>query len=156
MNSELLAELTDLSHAGLRVGLCHGCFDLLHPGHISHFNYAKSCVDILVVSITSDEFVNKGPCRPVFPDSARLLMVSSLRSVDYSFITYSPNAVVLLGAFPFNVYFKGPDYLYSNHPGFQLELLSLSESTSVIYTPTEKHSSTDYIRRIASSFSAGK
>jgi cytidyltransferase-like protein len=52
------------------IGLCHGGFDLLHPGHIKHFESAKKLCDVLVVSVTSDRFVGsrKGDGRPVFSE----------------------------------------------------------------------------------------
>ena len=56
---------------GKKVVMCHGVFDLLHLGHIKHFEKAKSLGDILVVSITADKFVNKGPGRPAFNESDR-------------------------------------------------------------------------------------
>ena len=51
---------------GKKIVLCHGVFDLLHIGHINHFNEAKEFGDVLVVTITSDGHVNKGPNRPAF------------------------------------------------------------------------------------------
>ena len=47
------------------VGMCHGVFDVVHYGHLKHFETAKKKVDKLVVSVTSDEFVNKGPDKPI-------------------------------------------------------------------------------------------
>ena len=57
------------------VGLCHGGFDLLHPGHVKHFESAKKQCDVLFVSITSDQFVTsrKGTGRPVYTDKLRAL-----------------------------------------------------------------------------------
>ena len=54
---------------GKKIILCHGVFDLLHIGHIKHFEEAKKMGDILVVTITPDQFVNKGPGRPAFNTS---------------------------------------------------------------------------------------
>ena len=51
-----------------KVIMCHGTFDVVHPGHIRHLRYAKSKTDILVASITSDEFINKGAYRPFVPE----------------------------------------------------------------------------------------
>ena len=61
-----------------KIVLCHGVFDLLHFGHLNHFEKAKSHGDILVVSLTPDKFVNKGPSRPAFKESVRLEMLASL------------------------------------------------------------------------------
>ena len=51
---------------GKKFSLVHGVFDLLHIGHIRHFEEAKKFSDLLVVSITADKYVNKGPSKPVF------------------------------------------------------------------------------------------
>ena len=54
-----------------KIVLCHGVFDLLHVGHIKHFESAKKVGDFLIVSLTSDQFVNKGPGRPIFNTDVR-------------------------------------------------------------------------------------
>ena len=51
---------------GKKIVLCHGVFDLLHIGHINYLRSSKKYGNILVVSVTSDKFVNKGPGRPAF------------------------------------------------------------------------------------------
>ena len=56
---------------GKKIALCHGVFDLLHIGHIKHFKEAKSLGDILIVSLTPDIYVNKGPKRPAFKEKLR-------------------------------------------------------------------------------------
>ena len=53
------------------VVLCHGCFDLMHPGHIKYLQAAKSMGDRLVVTVTPDAYVDKGPGRPVFNQTLR-------------------------------------------------------------------------------------
>ena len=52
-----------------KVVLCHGVFDLLHLGHIRHFEEAKKLGDYLIVSVTPNKFVEKGPGRPVFSEN---------------------------------------------------------------------------------------
>src|SRR5689334_2564325 len=66
-----------------RVVLCHGVFDLLHPGHILYFQAAKKFGDILVVTITPDQHVNKGPGRPGFKQGLRLESVAALGAGDF-------------------------------------------------------------------------
>ena len=53
------------------------CFDLIHNGHINHFNEAKKLGDILIVSITKDEFIKKGFNRPIFKINERLTCISA-------------------------------------------------------------------------------
>ena len=61
---------------------CHGVFDLVHVGHIKHFQEAKRIGDFLVVSITSDKFVNKGLGRPIFNENLRAEVLSSIKYID--------------------------------------------------------------------------
>lgn len=66
-----------------------GCFDILHPGHISHLEYVKSLGDVAVIGITPDVRVRqrKGPNRPINPQEARAVVIDAIRHVDYTFIT---------------------------------------------------------------------
>lgn len=89
---------------------CHGVFDLLHIGHIKHFQEAKSLGDILIVTITQDEFVNKGPGRPAFPAELRLEAIAALESVDYVALNYWSSAEKAIELLKPSIYFKGPDY----------------------------------------------
>jgi len=94
---------------------CHGVFDLLHIGHIRHFNAAKKLGDLLVVSITPDRFVNKGPGRPFFPERLRAEAIAALDSVDYVFINESPTAVEAIAIVKPNLYVKGSEYKVSEN-----------------------------------------
>src|ERR1700733_11478929 len=66
-----------------KVAMAHGCFQLVHPGHHRHLNYAKSKVDILIVSITADRFINKGVYSPHIPQRLRAEGLAALEIVDY-------------------------------------------------------------------------
>jgi rfaE bifunctional protein kinase chain/domain/rfaE bifunctional protein nucleotidyltransferase chain/domain len=89
---------------------CHGVFDLLHIGHIKYFEEAKSMGDKLIVTITPDRFVNKGPNRPHFNEKLRAEAVSSLALVDYVVINNWPTAIEAIQVIKPDVYVKGPDY----------------------------------------------
>ena len=95
---------------GKRIIHCHGVFDLLHIGHIKHFEEAKNMGDILVVSITPDKFVNKGPGRPAFTTSLRLQALSALESIDYVVANEWQSAEEIIKIIQPDVYCKGPDY----------------------------------------------
>ena len=69
---ELGVVCAKLKKQGKKIAQCHGCFDLLHPGHIKHFEAAKNIADVVVVTVTPDRFVNKGPGRPVFNEKLRM------------------------------------------------------------------------------------
>ena len=90
--------------------MCHGVFDLLHFGHIKHFEEAKNYGDILVVSITPDKFVNKGPSRPMFNEDIRMKSLAALEIIDYVTINDSVSAVNIIKKLKPNFYCKGPDY----------------------------------------------
>ena len=95
---------------GKKIVHCHGVFDLLHIGHIKHFNEAKSHGDILVVTVTPDEYVNKGPNRPVFTTDLRLEALAALESIDFVAKNEWSTAVKTIKAIKPDIYFKGPDY----------------------------------------------
>lgn len=86
---------------------CHGVFDLLHIGHIKHLNAAKQLGDILIVSITPDHFVNKGPHRPAFPEKLRAEALAALSCVDYVTINRWPTAVEIINLLKPDIYVKG-------------------------------------------------
>ena len=108
--SELKDITKDLKKKTKVVGLCHGVFDLLHLGHIHYLEEAKSICDYLIVTITDDEFVNKGPGRPYFNSSERSKALSSLECVDFVGINRSKTALNLLKTIKPSIYIKGPDY----------------------------------------------
>ncbi|MEA4837367.1 MAG: D-glycero-beta-D-manno-heptose-7-phosphate kinase [Rhodospirillaceae bacterium] len=76
--------IADWRRQGLKIGFAHGCFDLLHPGHVSLLSQARACCDRLVVGLNSDESARrlKGEGRPVQSESARAIVLASLAAVD--------------------------------------------------------------------------
>jgi len=98
---------------GKKIVHCHGVFDLLHIGHINHFESCKKLGDILVVSITQDKFVNKGPNRPAFQEDLRVKALASLEVVDFVTINNSSTAISAINILKPNFYCKGKDY--KNH-----------------------------------------
>jgi len=89
---------------------CHGVFDLLHVGHIKHLKKAKELGDKLVVTVTSDRYVDKGPSKPVFNQTLRSEVIASLESVDYVAINDTSTAVNPIKVIKPNIYCKGKDY----------------------------------------------
>lgn len=92
------------------IGLCHGCFDVLHAGHIRYFEAARNLCDVLIVTITADKYVNKGKDRPVIHQHDRALLVGALSCVDYVSISYFSSAEVVIKNIQPALYFKGADY----------------------------------------------
>ncbi|MFQ5411350.1 MAG: adenylyltransferase/cytidyltransferase family protein, partial [Phycisphaerae bacterium] len=100
---------------------CHGCFDIVHPGHIRYLRFARSQGDILVVSITGDAAIDKEPQRPYIPQELRAENLAALELVDYVVIDPNPTARDLLDRIRPDVYVKGQEYATSNDAGFLAE-----------------------------------
>ncbi len=96
-----------------KIVLCHGVFDLLHIGHIKHFESAKSYGDILIISVTPDKFVHKGFNRPYFNSDQRIESLASIKIIDFVILNQSKNAVDVIDKIKPNYFCKGPDY--KNH-----------------------------------------
>lgn len=107
---ELTKALTELRKNGKKIVHCHGVFDLLHPGHIKHFEAAKRKGDILIVTITKDEYVNKGPGRPIFNQNLRAESIAAIECVDFVAINEWPYAVETIKKLRPHFYVKGSDY----------------------------------------------
>jgi rfaE bifunctional protein nucleotidyltransferase chain/domain len=108
---EQLADIvTQLKKEGKTIAQCHGCFDLMHPGHIKHFQSAAKIADVLIVTVTQDKYVNKGPGRPVFNEQIRAESIASLECVHYVAINKWPTAIETIHLLQPNFYVKGPDY----------------------------------------------
>jgi len=106
-----LIEITAQAQAnGLRVVLAHGTFDLLHMGHVRHLEQARAEGDVLIITITGDAYVNKGPGRPVFTAPLRAEMLAALGYVDWVAINEAPTAENVIAALKPDVYAKGSDY----------------------------------------------
>ncbi|MHB2019351.1 MAG: PfkB family carbohydrate kinase [Candidatus Xenobia bacterium] len=107
---ELAAVLRRRKQNGEKVVLCHGVFDLLHPGHIQHLEEAASLGDVLVVTVTPDALVNKGPGRPAFPHRLRMRSLAALEQVDYVALSERATAVHLIELLEPDIYVKGSEY----------------------------------------------
>jgi rfaE bifunctional protein nucleotidyltransferase chain/domain len=106
-----LAQISDdLRAQGRKLVLCHGVFDLLHIGHLRHFKTALGHGDLLVVTITGDSFVNKGPGRPAFTSSLRAEVLAGLDVIDYVAVIEDPSALTAIEAVKPHIYVKGSEY----------------------------------------------
>jgi rfaE bifunctional protein nucleotidyltransferase chain/domain len=152
--AECSSAIARLKASGKKVGLCHGGFDLLHPGHVKHFESAKKLCDRLIVSVTSDRFVSgrKGGGRPVYPDRLRAYMIAGLKDVDYVVITDFKSGADAIKLLKPDYYIKGPDYISKRTPGIALERAAIeSAGGKILYTNDPKLATTqiiDYIKQI--------
>ena len=92
-----------------RIVLCHGAFDLVHMGHLIHFEDARSLGDMLVVTVTADKYITKK--RSVsFSEEYRLRQLAALEIVDYVALVNEPSALAAIEALQPDVYIKGSEY----------------------------------------------
>ena len=123
---QLAAVLAPLKAAGKRIVQTHGCFDLLHIGHIRYLQKARRLGDVLVVTVTPDRFVNKGPHRPAFPEVLRAEAIAALDAVDYVAINEWPTAVETLELLRPDVYAKGAEFRQNRTPEIVREEAAVS------------------------------
>jgi len=93
-----------------KIVLCHGVFDLLHLGHIKHFEEAKKHGDVLIVTVTPDKYVYKGPNKPVFSLQQRIETLAALQTIDFVAANKWESAIETIKIVKPNIYCKGPDY----------------------------------------------
>lgn len=119
------------------VVMCHGTFDIVHPGHIRHLRYAKSKADILIASLTSDEFINKGTYKPYVPEALRASNLASLHLVDYVIVDGSAKPLDNIEIIKPDYFAKG--YEYQSGPlnsRTQEEIAVLDRyGGNILYTP---------------------
>ena len=118
----VLAEtLQKLRYAGQTVVQCHGCFDIVHPGHIRYLQFARQLGDALVVSLTGDAAVAKGPDRPYISEELRAESLAALEFVDWVVIDPHATACELLALLKPDIFVKGREYAQATDPRFQRE-----------------------------------
>ena len=93
-----------------KTGRAHGVFDFIHVGHIEHFREAKKYCEKLVVSVTVDKHVNKGPNRPAFSLDERVNLLKSIIYIDQVIISNHETAIQSIKKIKPDFYFKGLDY----------------------------------------------
>ncbi len=136
---------------GKTIGLCHGGFDLLHPGHVQHIVSAKKLCDILILSVTSDRYVShrKGHGRPIFSHGMRAYMLSKLQDVDYVVVANFKTAVEVISKIKPSFYIKGPDYQEKTSNGIIQERKVMEKiGGKVLYTTDPKLSTSQIINYI--------
>jgi len=120
-----------------RVIMCHGTFDLVHPGHIRHLMYAKEHADLLVVSLTSDAHINKANFRPFVPQDLRAMNLAALECVDYVIIDENATPIENLKFLQPDFFAKGYEYSAEGiHPKTKEEMDAIeSYGGELLFTP---------------------
>ncbi len=106
---ELSAVAAQLKREGKKLVHCHGIFDLLHAGHIRHLNAAKKYGEVLVVTVTADKFVKRGPGQPVFNQALRAETLANLAVTDYVCVLNYPTPIESILSLKPDFYVKGRD-----------------------------------------------
>lgn len=99
-----------------RVMLCHGVFDVVHPGHVRHLAYAKTKADVLIVSLTADKHIKKGTYRPHIPERLRALSLAAFEMVDFVLIDEMATPLQNLAELKPDFFAKGFEYTSSDLP----------------------------------------
>src|SRR6266446_9767970 len=120
-----------------KVIMCHGVFDLVHPGHIRHLMYAKDKADILIASLTSDSHIDKANFRPFVPQNLRAMNLAALEIVDYVVVDDNPTPIENLKFLQPDFFAKGYEYSADGIPPKTQEEIAALESYGgqLIFTP---------------------
>lgn len=148
---DLAKKIKEFKDSGQKVVQCHGAFDLLHPGHLKHFEAAKKFGDKLIVTITEDKNINKGPDRPIFNEQIRSETVAAIGIVDYVAINRAAMAIPAIKELKPNFYVKGQEYEKMNEDvtgGIQIEKDAIeSVGGELVFTYEPVFSSSKLINR---------
>ena len=133
-----------------KIAVCHGTFDIVHPGHLRHLTYSKQKADILIASITSDKHVTKSKDGPYVPEYLRAFNLASLQLVDYVVIDYNFKPLLLLSKIKPNYFIKGFEYSKNNiNPKTREEMRILKKyGGEILFSPGDIVYSSTAIQKI--------
>jgi rfaE bifunctional protein kinase chain/domain len=120
-----------------KVIMCHGTFDVVHPGHVRHLLYAKTKADIVIASLTADEHIRKGNMRPYVPEDLRAVNLAALEMVDFVVVDRDPTPLANLALIQPDYFAKGYEYTAGAiYPKTQEEIDVLDGyGGEIIFTP---------------------
>lgn len=120
-----------------KVIMCHGTFDVVHPGHVRHLLYAKTKADIVIASLTADEHIKKGNMRPYVPEALRAMNLAALEMVDYVVVDRDPTPLKNLALIQPDYFAKGYEYTAGAVPPKTQEEIAVLEGYGgeIIFTP---------------------
>ena len=120
-----------------KVIMCHGVFDVVHPGHIRHLIYAKSKASVLIASLTADKFIEKGNYRPHVPQNLRAVNLAAFEAVDYVVIDSNATPIENLSIIKPDFFAKGYEYTSGQLPKKTQEEKEIVEAYGgeILFTP---------------------
>ncbi|MCZ6666108.1 MAG: adenylyltransferase/cytidyltransferase family protein, partial [Gammaproteobacteria bacterium] len=107
--------------AGRTLVHCHGCFDIIHPGHLRYLQFSRRQGDVLLVSLTGDAAIDKSAQHPYIPQELRAENLAALEMVDLVYVDPNPTAADLLGVVRPDVFVKGKEYESADDARFREE-----------------------------------
>ncbi|MGA2399440.1 MAG: D-glycero-beta-D-manno-heptose-7-phosphate kinase [Steroidobacteraceae bacterium] len=136
---------------GLKIAFTNGCFDLLHPGHISLLEQARLSANRLIVGLNADLSIRrlKGPDRPIQSEVARAIVLAAVKSVDAVVIFQEDTPIRLIEALEPDVLVKGADYAVDQVVG--AEFVISHGGKVVLAELLSGHSTTNTVKRVARS-----
>ena len=134
---EKLKQIIGLFPRKKKVIMCHGVFDVVHPGHLRHMLYAKSKADILIISMTADKHVYKGFDRPHVPQNLRAISLAAYEMVDYVLIDTNPTPLQNIAYLQPDFFAKGYEYVSGGMPPKTCEEADMLSTYGgeIIFTP---------------------
>jgi D-beta-D-heptose 7-phosphate kinase/D-beta-D-heptose 1-phosphate adenosyltransferase len=146
--AEVAQAAAEHRRAGRRVVLTGGCFDILHPGHVTYLHRARALGDVLIVAVNTDESIQrlKGPARPINPLADRLCVLAALGCVDLLVTFDEPTPHAVVDAIRPDIFVKGGDYTRQSLP--EAALVERLGGEVVILPLVEDRSTTNMIERI--------
>jgi rfaE bifunctional protein kinase chain/domain len=136
-SAEELREIIGPRPRAKSVIMCHGVFDVVHPGHVRHLLYAKSKADLLIASITADRHITKGTHRPHVPQELRAVNLAAFEAVDYVVIDKNAKPIDNIRLIQPDYFAKGFEYTSSGMPAKTAEEAEVIQSYGgeIIFTP---------------------
>jgi D-beta-D-heptose 7-phosphate kinase/D-beta-D-heptose 1-phosphate adenosyltransferase len=133
---------------GFKIAFANGCFDLLHPGHISLLDQARRSADRLIVGLNADMSIRrlKGPNRPVQSEVARATVLAAIKSVDAVVIFAEDTPINLIESLRPDVLVKGADYTLDKVVG--AEFVMAHGGRVLLVDLLTGHSTSDTVKRV--------